>query len=229
MLVAHWLLFDADDTLWDNNVYFEIAIAQFFEMLGIRGEQLPPARKHLDDIEARNAAKQGYGAANFGRNLIECLESLGKRTATLGQRERVADLVQIVKDHQIRPYPRVQETLEDLAERNRLAVVTKGDFDEQSAKIARSGLHGYFEHVEYLPEKDAGRYKRLVADLGASPATTWMIGNSPKSDVNPALAAGIGAILVPNENTWKLEDQPIPEDHPRFRRVGRFADLSTLF
>ena len=224
-----WLLFDADDTLWDNNVFFEIAIAEFFEFLRVPEQHLKSARRQLDEIEMRNIEKHGYGTANFGLNLVECFEAAKGRSATAEERLRIERLVDAVREHRIEPYPQVRETLDELGRRSRLALVTKGEATEQKAKIERSGLAGHFEHIEYLPEKDAARYLRLVADLNASPESTWMIGNSPKSDVNPALAAGLGAVLIPNKNTWTLEVQAVPQDHPRFRMVRRFSDLTTIF
>lgn len=229
--MAHrpWLLFDADDTLWDNNCFFEVAISEFFELAGVPPDGVEDARERLDRIEARNILRHGYGAANFGRNLIEHLESAKGRAASPAELARIGQIVGGVRDHPVEPYAGVQETLRALAGRNRLGLATKGEISEQRAKIERSGLAGHFEHVEYFPEKDARRYRLLVKELGASPGAVWMIGNSPKSDVNPALEAGLGAVLIPNRNTWSLELQAVPQDHPRFRLVRRFRDLLDLF
>ncbi len=229
MADKRWLLFDADDTLWDNNVFFEVAIADFFDLVGIADERRPAARRQLDEIEVRNIRRQGYGAANFGRNLVEYLEQIQRRPATPAEESRIRSMANTVRDHPIELYPGVLETLRDLARRWRLALVTKGDRGEQEAKVDRSGVAGEFSHLEYLPEKDETRFRKLVCDLGASPSLTWMIGNSPKSDINPALAAGLGAVLVLNRNTWSLEQQPIPKAHPRLHVVERFPDVAELF
>jgi putative hydrolase of the HAD superfamily len=97
-------------------------------------------------------------------------------------------------------------------------------------KVDRSGLGRYFAHTGIVKEKDPAAYTRLVAEQGFAKETSWMIGNSPKSDINPALEIGLGAVLVPHERTWVLERCEIqaPEGS-RFVRVDRFADLAGRF
>jgi putative hydrolase of the HAD superfamily len=101
--------------------------------------------------------------------------------------------------------PGVKETLADLAARHDLTLFTKGEQDEQTLKVERSGLSVYFDRVVVTPEKDVAAYHGLVADHGLDPAATWMVGNSPKSDINPPLEAGLGAVFIPHARTWSLE------------------------
>lgn len=129
----------------------------------------------------------------------------------------------------VTPIPGVPETLAELDRRYRLGLVTKGDKTEQRSKLGRSGLASAFEYVVTVPEKDTECYEAVVMELGADPDRTWMIGNSPKSDINPALAAGLGAVLVRNDNTWSLEMQALPVGHERYRAVRRFSDLTSIF
>ena len=101
----------------------------------------------------------------------------------------------------------VEETLAYLRERHQLTLFTKGHPDEQRMKVDRSGLGGYFQHTAVVKEKDRAAYAGIVEEQGLDKAATWMIGNSPKSDINPALEAGLNAVLVPHEHTWVLERQ----------------------
>ncbi len=229
MPAADWLLCDADDTLWENNIYFERAIEEFVAC--VDHPVLSPAgvRERLDRVEARNTKLHGYGAENFARNLVECYESLRGRAVSEDEARRLREITRRVVDSPVEPIPGVRETLRELSARYRLGLVTKGDYGEQHGKLDRSGLRGWFSYVANVPEKDADCYRSVIGDIKAAPDRTWMIGNSPKSDINPALAAGLGAVLVRNDNTWRLEMQDIAEGHERFRSIDRFSDLTSIF
>jgi putative hydrolase of the HAD superfamily len=123
----------------------------------------------------------------------------------------------------------VEETLAELRTRHRLTLFTKGHPDEQRMKIDRSGLAGRFHHTAIVKEKDAGAYRKLAADFRMEPRSTWMIGNSPKSDVNSALEAGLNAVFIPHAHTWTLERQAVPEPGERLLVLDRFADLVQHF
>jgi putative hydrolase of the HAD superfamily len=137
---------------------------------------------------------------------------------------------QEIRQHPIEILPGVAATLAYLAPRHDLVLVTKGDPDEQRLKIEASGLEPYFRHAEIVPEKNADTYLRLVEELALDPDTTWMIGNSPRSDINPALAAGIHAVFVPHPHTWVLEHEELQSvDGRRLLTLERFADLHEHF
>ncbi len=229
MLAKDWLLCDADDTLWENNIHFEQVIAEFIEYLD--HPELPPreVRARLDEIEVRNIKIRGYGVKNFALNLQECYEALTGRPVGHDEAIRLRDMITTIAEAAVDPIPGVPETLRELAGRYRLGLVTKGDGDEQHGKLERSGLGHWFTYVVSLPEKDVECYRSVVKAIGADPSRTWMIGNSPKSDINPALAAGLGAVLVRNNNTWHLEVQDVPDCHERFRSVERFSELASMF
>jgi putative hydrolase of the HAD superfamily len=124
----------------------------------------------------------------------------------------------------------VAETLEYLASRHDLVLFTKGHPEEQKLKIDRSGLGVWFGHTAIVKEKDVASYRALVGRLGWPAERTWMVGNSPKSDINPALEAGLNAVFVPHERTWTLERQPLREAGPgRLEIVREFAALRSLF
>jgi putative hydrolase of the HAD superfamily len=124
----------------------------------------------------------------------------------------------------------VEETLTELTQRHRLALFTKGHPDEQRMKVDRSGLGQLFSHTAIVKEKDSPAYLNLIGEQGFDPASSWMIGNSPRSDINPALEAGLGAVLVPHARTWVLEHQDLRTPAGgRFLQVERFADLRRHF
>jgi putative hydrolase of the HAD superfamily len=127
--------------------------------------------------------------------------------------------------------PEVTETLEYLSERHRLIMVTKGAVAEQSGKVERSGLKRHFKAVEILAEKDPAAYARVVEKFELQHGSTWMVGNSPKSDINPALAAGLHAVFVPHGDTWILEHEEVNPAPPKQKLliVGRFAELREHF
>jgi putative hydrolase of the HAD superfamily len=123
----------------------------------------------------------------------------------------------------------VEETVAELSERHDLTVFTKGDPEEQRLKIERSGLARYFAHTAIVKEKDQAAYHQLAAARAFVPERTWMIGNSPKSDINPALAAGLKAVYIPHPRTWSLEREQLPETHPRLLVIRQIRELTNVF
>ncbi len=203
------LLIDADDTLWENNIYFERAIAAFISYLDHRIHTPAEVRSHLNTVERATVAAHGYGLESFRRSLVLCFEQLADGPLSDEKRARIHSFVQSIADQEIELLPGVAETLADLAQRHRILLVTKGDPEEQHDKLQRSGLAPHFSAVEVLPEKHDDAYRSLAAKHGFEAATTWMIGNSPKSDINPALAAGLHAIFIPHDFTWVLEHEVV--------------------
>ncbi|MGA2182583.1 MAG: HAD family hydrolase [Bryobacteraceae bacterium] len=225
------LLIDADDTLWENNIYFERAFADFCDFLDHSTLSAAQVRATLDQIELANARVHGYGSLNFGRNLRQCYEHLAERNVREEDLNTVTRFAERILEAPMEVIDGVARTLEYLAARHHLTLFTKGHPEEQKLKIDRSGLGRWFGHTAIVKEKDAPSYRRLVEERGLNPAHTWMIGNSPKSDINPALETGLNAVLVPHEHTWRLEHEEVatPAAGRRLITVQRFADLTTLF
>ncbi|MEO8100208.1 MAG: HAD family hydrolase [Acidobacteriota bacterium] len=224
------LIFDADDTLWENNIYFERAFDAFVDFLDHSHLTHPQIREVLNEIELVNQKIHGYGSINFGKNLQQAYQHLAQRAIAPDDLNRVMTFAEAILEQQIELIDGVEETLAILSARHELALFTKGHPDEQRMKVDRSGLGKYFGHTGIVKEKDAEAYARLVAEQGFHMDTSWMIGNSPRSDINPALEVGLGAVLVPHERTWVLEQcRILARDGARFVRVNRFADLSTIF
>lgn len=224
------LLIDADDTLWENNIYFDDAFERFVDFLN--HSTLGPAevRAVLDEIELANSRVHGYGSANFGANLQQCYARLAERAIRDEDLAAVKSLALRILEQPVEPFPEVAETLAYLSGRHELTLFTKGQPDEQRMKIEASGLSGYFEHTAIVKEKNVAAYRRLVEERSMDARRTWMVGNSPKSDINPALAAGLNVVFVPHERTWSLERQPLAPAGPgRLVTAKCFADLRRLF
>lgn len=225
------LIFDADDTLWENNIHFERAIEDFLDYLAHSSLSRDDVRAVLDEIEIANFRVHGYGSAAFSRNLRATYERLAEREINEDDLGRVMAFGERILSQPIELIDGVEETLQRLAEVHDLTLMTKGQAEEQQMKIDRSGIGAYFRHAEIVPEKDAASYRFLVEAIGLDPVRTWMIGNSPKSDINPALAAGLNAVFIPHHATWRLEHQEIDQNlgSGTLRQVTRFSDLADLF
>ena len=226
------LLIDADDTLWENNIYFERAITDFISFLNHRHYTPDQVRHVLYEVERQNIQKHGYGMHSFAGALVICFEKLSEEPITPELHETIRNLAFKIAEHPMEILPNVPETLAELAQRHRLFMVTKGNFAEQTGKVERSGLKGYFAAIEVVAEKDAGIYRAVVEKFGLVPDVTWMIGNSPKSDINPALEAGLHAVFVPHDNTWMLERDELRQSSDHLRRllqVESFAGLRDFF
>ena len=223
------LIIDADDTLWENNIYFERAFAEFAGFLDHSSLSATEIRAVLDEIEIANSKIHGYGSLNFGRNLKQCYRHLAEREIRPGDLDTVMSFAERILDTPMEVIEGVPETLGYLAGRHDLTLFTKGHADEQRLKLDRSGLARYFSHTAIVKEKDAASYHLLVAGRGLDPSRTWMIGNSPKSDINPALEAGLNAVYVPHAHTWTLERQKIVPGAGRLLELERFADLRLHF
>ncbi len=223
------LIVDADDTLWENNIYFEQAFAEFVDYLDHSTLTAKEIRTILDEIELANAKLHGYGSLNFARNLGECYQHLAEREIRPEDVERVMSFGERLLHHPMEVIDGVEETLEYLAGRHELLLFTKGHPEEQKLKIDRSGLGRFFRHTAIVKEKDAAAYRVLAGEHGLDPARTWMIGNSPKSDVNPALEAGLNAVFIPHAHTWTLEHEEIRPQNGRLLVLESFSDLRKHF
>ena len=223
------LLIDADDTLWENNIYFERAFDGFVSFLDHSSLPVEQIRSILDEIELANIKIHGYGAENFARNLCQCYERLVERDIQPGDADQIMKFAKDIMAQPIEMIEGVPETLEYLSARHDLTLFTKGHPEEQKLKVDRSGLGIYFGHTAIVREKDAPAYRTLVDERRLDPSYTWMVGNSPKSDINPALEAGLNAVFVPHDRTWGLERTDLRSGPGRILQVKNFAELRNWF
>ncbi|RAO37316.1 hypothetical protein PSN13_01297 [Micromonospora saelicesensis] len=226
---AQVLIFDADDTLWENNVVFERVIDDFLGWLDHPTLDRAELRAVLDDIERANAVAHGYGSKVFLRSLADCLERLRERPATDSERQEIDRLALALVEHQVELMPGVADALDELAGRHELLLLTKGDREEQQRKLDACGLLHHFGAAHIVAEKNVDTYRWLTREHGFAPDGAWMIGNSPKSDILPARAAGLNAVFIPNANTWVLEDDELDPTDGAVLRLAAFRDLLRHF
>jgi putative hydrolase of the HAD superfamily len=221
------LLIDADDTLWENNILFERVITQVQALLRTFNVDAQIFRQQLDEAELEHIPVYGYGTVNFARSLVRTFE----RVAPEADPSLIFTVRELALGIMRQPplvIEGVPETLAYLARRHELFLVTKGSSEEQMAKIEASRLGGCFREVEILSEKNVSSFLLLLSKHRWDASRTWMIGNSPRSDINPALAAGMNAVYIPHPHTWILEHED-PVRHPNLLEVKRFSDLSLHF
>jgi putative hydrolase of the HAD superfamily len=225
------LIVDADDTLWENNIYYEQCIAAFTELMVDQGYGQEETARTVEAVERQRIPQVGYAPEEFARSLVIAYQRLCE---SHGQpiEDEVSDAVweigRGVIEYPIVLLEGVAETLARLSDHCCLFLLTKGDQEVQKSKLARSGLGHLFDGVHIVPEKDADVIRGLLAHYGLRPEQTWLVGNSPRSDINPALEAGVGAIYVPHPNTWKLELEEIAGIE-RVIVLKCFGELATLF
>jgi putative hydrolase of the HAD superfamily len=223
------IVIDADDTLWHNNIHFERAIEEFIEYLDHSTMSRDEVRSVLDQIELANLRTHGYGSLSFARNLRQCYERLVEREIDEDQIAVVMQFGERILSSDIQLIDGVAETLDVLSRRHSLVLMTKGNEEEQLLKVDRSGIGSYFGHVVVVAEKDVAAFTNLVAKLRMKSDHTWMIGNSPRSDINPALAAGLNAVFIPHEHTWSLEHEELSWGPGILLILERFTQLLEHF
>jgi putative hydrolase of the HAD superfamily len=224
--MRYHLLIDADDTLWENNIYFEQAIHAFITFLN--HSQLTPeeVRAVLDEVERF----MGYGSANFTRSLVETYRRLAEKDLQDEDIQQIRQFGEQIRSHPLQLLDGVKETLNYLSPRHDLVLLTKGDLEEQKLKVERSGIEQCFRQIVIVPEKDVVTYHRVAKELHVDPKQTWMVGNSPRSDINPALAARLNAVYIPHPHTWRLEHEEVENSgEGRLLTLSAFAELCAYF
>jgi len=227
--MAAVLIIDGDDTLWENNIYFEQSIEDFIDYLDHSSLTRAQVREALDEVERLNAAVHGYGSAAFARNLRQTYERLAERAIDKQALDYLMALARRIAEADLQLLPGVPETLEDLSGRHRLVLFTKGQAEEQRLKLTRSRLADRFDAVEVTPEKDVSAYRQLLIRQAIEPEEGWMVGNSPRSDINPAIEAGLHAVFIPHRHTWRLEQAELDVGSDRLLILESFSQLRLHF
>ncbi len=219
--------FDADDTLWHNETLFHLTQSRFAALLANSADPDHLAEL-LEAAERRNLGHYGYGVKGFTLSMIETAIEVteGRVPAAV-----IAEIMQAGRDmlaHPVDLLPNARATVAALAADFRVLIITKGDLLDQERKVAQSGLGDLVHGVEIVSDKTPAAYHSIFARHGHGADRAMMVGNSLKSDVLPALAAGAWGIYVPHGLTWALERADPPQNAPRFRSIPDLGDLPAL-
>lgn len=222
------IAFDADDTLWDNEPVFQDVEKEFCDLLSEYGNKKDISAA-LFEVEMQNMECYGYGAKAFTLSLVETAIKVSNGNISVKTIDKIVNLGKCLLNMPIKLLDGVEETLEQLNKEHKLVVATKGDLLDQQRKLDRSGIAGFFDHVEIMSDKTEKEYKSLTSSLNTSPEKIMMVGNSLKSDIYPALNIGMYATYIPYHTMWKHELADENTSNNRFYKVGSFSDLTDLF
>lgn len=219
--------FDADDTLWHSEIYFQAAHAEFERILGgyldLADTQV---HEHLLAMERRNIRVFGYGAKGMTLSLIETAIELTDARIAPRDIQALLELGKSILTHPVELLPDVRSTIEAVASRHRVVLITKGDLFHQEAKVRDSGLADLFHRIEIVSEKDTATYARLLEEFGLQPQRFAMVGNSLRSDIEPVLALGGAGVHVPYHVTWALErEHTVDPNAARLRVVEHLREV----
>ena len=218
--------FDADDTLWHSEGHYREAQAAYERLLAPYID-VADANVHarLLEVERRNIKRFGYGAKGMTLSMVEAAIAITDARINAADIQRIVDLGVAVLEHPVELLPGIVEAVATVARDFTLLLITKGDLFHQEAKIAKSGLSEWFHRIEIVSEKDVPTYRRVLDEIGIVPAQFLMIGNSPKSDIEPVLDLGGSAVYVPYHLLWAMESgQPLPAS-ARLREVASAAEI----
>ncbi len=219
--------FDADDTLWQNEQFFRWTEARFAELLRPYAPDID-IESRLLEAERRNLAFYGFGIKGFVLSMIETSIELTQGRVPAPVIGALLDAGREMLRHPVDTLPHVRETLAQLHGQYRMVVITKGDLFDQERKLAASGLGELFDAVEIVSDKSQATYERIFARFGDGAGRAMMVGNSLKSDVIPAIAAGAWGVFVPHPLTWVLEHAEEPTLEARFRKIAHLGELPGL-
>jgi len=215
---------DADDTLWSHESYFQQAARRYADLLAPHADATASTER-LAAIEDRNLHVYGYGVKGFILTMLETALEIAGDGLDAAMTRAILGIGQDLMRHPIDLLDGVAAALGPLAERAPLVLVSKGDLFHQEMKLAASGLGDRFSGVEIVSEKTPEVYRRVFERYRSAPEAAVMVGNSLRSDIWPALAAGAWAVHIPSEFEWARERADTPDNEPRFARLDRFADL----
>lgn len=219
--------FDADDTLWQNESFFRLTQDRFSALLANYAEE-DHLHTQLLAAERRNLGHYGFGVKGFTLSMIEtAIEVTEGRVPSLVIAEIMAAGREMLA-HPIELLPHARSAVKTLARSHRVVLITKGDLLDQERKLAQSGLGDLFHGVEIVSDKTAKSYSAIFARHGTGADQAMMIGNSLKSDVLPALAAGAYGVHIPHGMTWALEHADAPQGADRFFTLSSLAELPDL-
>ena len=219
--------FDADDTLWQNEQFYRMTEERFAALLADHAEGTDISARLLE-AEKRNLAHYGFGIKGFTLSMIETAIDVTEGRVPASVIAEILDFGRTLLSHPVETLPHARAVLEQLCGQYYLVLITKGDLFDQERKLAQSGLGDFFDAVEIVSDKTSSTYRRIFSKVAGGPECAAMVGNSLKSDIVPALAAGAYGIFIPHALTWVYEHVEVPRDAPRFREIGDLGQLLPL-
>jgi len=219
--------FDADDTLWHNERFFQLTQAHFAELLADHAEK-DHLMERLLAAEKRNIRHYGYGIKGFTLSMIETAIEVTEDRVPAAVIRQLIEAGQEMLAHPIELLPHAREAVEAVTDRFRVFLITKGDLIDQERKLAQSGLGELFDRVEIVSEKTAQTYREVFGRYGDGPDSAMMVGNSMRSDVVASIQAGCWGVHVPHGLVWEIEQAETPTDNPRFRELKDLGELPAL-
>lgn len=218
------IAFDADDTLFVNEPYFQETEEKFCVMMSDYLSKQGLSQE-LFKTEVDNLHLYGYGIKGYTLSMIEAAMKISNNTLSVEVIGEIIDLGKELLQRPIELLDGVEETLKSLHGNYKLVVATKGDLKDQQRKLHDSGLGNYFHHIEVMADKQEVNYEKLLKRLEIESKEFFMIGNSLKSDILPVLGIGGYAVHIPFHTTWEHEKISHKVDHPNFRTVDKIIDV----
>ncbi len=218
------IAFDADDTLWHNEPYFDEAQERFcvlFQDYASHQEILGLILNH----QVNNLPLYGFGIKAFTLSMIETALELTNHEISGKGIEQILAIGKDLLQKPVELLPNITGVLEQLQGKYKLVVATKGDLKDQHRKLHNSGIGTYFHHIEVMSDKTELDYEKMLGRLDCQPEDFLMIGNSLKSDVLPVLNIGGYAIHIPYHTTWEYEKIDFEIEHKNFNTITNLSEL----
>lgn len=224
------VILDGDDTLWKTMPLYADAKRRFFSLVAKQIPSTENIESEFEDRDRLNVARWGFTVERFRNSMVETYREFmvrANRSPQLKTEEQISRIATSVLRRRASRMPYVGVALQRLSSHFRLVLLTKGEYQLQSRRVSESGLSDFFERVVIVDHKDPVTFKRLLAELHIKPRLAWSVGDSLRSDVWPALNAGLGAVWIP-QGTWSYEEANVPLEGLRFKRLNSIRKLSTL-
>lgn len=222
------IAFDADDTLWHNEPYFDEAqerFAELFQDYASKQEILQLILSH----QVKNLPLYGFGIKAFTLSMIDSTLELTNNKISGDGIQKIITIGRDLLQKPVELLPYVEEVLATLYGKYKLVVATKGDLKDQHRKLHDSGIGHYFHHIEVLSDKKELDYQKMLQRLEINPTDFIMIGNSLKSDVLPILNIGGHGIHIPYHTTWEYEKIDFEITHENFKALENIKQVVDLF
>jgi putative hydrolase of the HAD superfamily len=218
------IAFDADDTLWHNEPYFDEAQAKFCELFADYASNQEILQLILS-YQVKNLPLYGFGIKAFVLSMIESALELTNHKISGNGIEKIIKIGKDLLQKPVELLPEVEDVLQQLKGKYKLVVATKGDLKDQHRKLHDSGIGHYFHHIEVMSDKKEVDYEKMLGRLDTKPEDFIMIGNSLKSDVLPVLNVGGHGYHIAYHTTWEYEKIDFEIEHNNFKSLEKISDV----